>query len=345
MTILKTDTVSGIGTEGTVFEGDITFDSLNYMTLPKGTTTESNRGRGIIGGGYVSGANTDVVDYIHIPTGGYANTFGTLTDARSSLAGCASATRALFAGGSDPASSNIIDYITISTTGAAINFGDLSQSAYYCESLSNNTRGLFFGMADAPSNSPHGTNTIDYVTIASAGNTSNFGDLLVRKYNDAGLSSPTRGVMGGGWDAPAYTNVIEYVTIATAGNSADFGDLATAAAQHATGHSTTRGLWAGGAASPAKINTISYITIATTGNSSDFGDLSNTYADQSGASTHLRTVIITGWDAAASPAVYYTNVVEYITIATTGNAKDWGDLSRLVRGQQSTSNSHGGLSE
>ena len=39
MTILKVDTVSGIGTEGTVFEGDITFDSLNYMTLPKGTTT------------------------------------------------------------------------------------------------------------------------------------------------------------------------------------------------------------------------------------------------------------------------------------------------------------------
>ncbi len=40
MTILRTDTVSGIGTEGTVFEGDITFDSPNYMTLPKGTTRE-----------------------------------------------------------------------------------------------------------------------------------------------------------------------------------------------------------------------------------------------------------------------------------------------------------------
>ena len=41
MTILRTNTVSGIGnTDGTVFEGDVTFDSLNYMTLPKGTTTE-----------------------------------------------------------------------------------------------------------------------------------------------------------------------------------------------------------------------------------------------------------------------------------------------------------------
>ena len=78
---------------------------------------------------------------------------------------------------------------------------------------------------DAPSNSPHGTNTIDYVTIASAGNTSNFGDLLVRKYNDAGLSSPTRGVMGGGWDAPAATDAIDYITIASTGDAADFGDL------------------------------------------------------------------------------------------------------------------------
>ena len=52
MTILKTDTVSGIGTEGTVFEGDITFDSLNYMTLAKGTTAQSNRGRALILGGF-----------------------------------------------------------------------------------------------------------------------------------------------------------------------------------------------------------------------------------------------------------------------------------------------------
>ena len=57
MTILKTDTVSGIGTEGTVFEGDITFDSLNYMTLPKGTTAQSNRGVGLYGGGNAPGAD------------------------------------------------------------------------------------------------------------------------------------------------------------------------------------------------------------------------------------------------------------------------------------------------
>ena len=53
MTILRTETVSGIGTEGTVFEGDISYDSLNYMTLPRGTTSQrgTSRGRAVIPGG------------------------------------------------------------------------------------------------------------------------------------------------------------------------------------------------------------------------------------------------------------------------------------------------------
>ena len=71
MTIHKTDTVSGIGTEGTVFEGDITFDSLNYMTLPKGTTTQSNRGRAVFAGGYdAQPARAQWIKYISIQSGG-----------------------------------------------------------------------------------------------------------------------------------------------------------------------------------------------------------------------------------------------------------------------------------
>ena len=51
MAILKVDTISGIGTEGPVFEGDIEFTSQNFLTLPKGDTTQRGRGRGIIAGG------------------------------------------------------------------------------------------------------------------------------------------------------------------------------------------------------------------------------------------------------------------------------------------------------
>ena len=86
MTILKTDTVSGIGTEGTVFEGDITFDSLNYMTLPKGTTAQSNRGRGLIMGGYTpspTGTNLNSISYIDIASSGSDVDFGDTTQARN----------------------------------------------------------------------------------------------------------------------------------------------------------------------------------------------------------------------------------------------------------------------
>ncbi len=40
MTVLKSNVVSGIGTDGPVFGGDVICDNSNYMTIPKGTTTQ-----------------------------------------------------------------------------------------------------------------------------------------------------------------------------------------------------------------------------------------------------------------------------------------------------------------
>ena len=48
MATLRVDTVSGIGTEGTVLKGGLRFRSKNYLTLPKGDTTQRGRGRGVI---------------------------------------------------------------------------------------------------------------------------------------------------------------------------------------------------------------------------------------------------------------------------------------------------------
>ena len=80
-------------------------------------------------------------------------------------------------------------------------------------------RGLFGG-GYTGSNS----NVIDYVTIATTGNATDFGDLTVARQRSAACSSSTRGLFGGGY-TPAYSNVIDYVTITTAGNATDFGDL------------------------------------------------------------------------------------------------------------------------
>ena len=65
------------------------------------------------------------------------------------------------------------------------------------------------------------TNVIDYITIQTTGDATDFGDLTVDRYGLAACSDGTRGVFGGG----VTTNVIDYITIATTGNATDFGDL------------------------------------------------------------------------------------------------------------------------
>ena len=72
------------------------------------------------------------------------------------------------------------------------------------------------------------TNVIDYVTIASTGNASDFGDLVDSRNGVAGAASSTRGLFAGGDYGSTLSNIIEYITIATTGNTTDFGDLTAA---------------------------------------------------------------------------------------------------------------------
>jgi len=116
-------------------------------------------------------------------------------------------------------------------------------------------------------------NVIDYITIQSTGNATDFGDLTVARRNLGGLSDATRGVIGGGGGGGAgsgYTNIMDYITIATTGNATDFGDLTDLRSSTGGVSDATRGCFGGGVSS----NVIDYITIASTGNGTDFGDLS-----------------------------------------------------------------------
>ena len=91
--------------------------------------------------------------------------------------------------------------------------------------LNGGARGLFCGgWQNSPS--PNVTvNNIDYITIATAGNATDFGDLNDTLYEGGATSSNTRGVTALGYSEPATVDVIEYVTIPVASNSTDFGDL------------------------------------------------------------------------------------------------------------------------
>jgi hypothetical protein len=84
--------------------------------------------------------------------------------------------------------------------------------------LSNSTRGLFAGGYVAPSN----VNTIDYVTIASAGNAIDFGDLLVASSYMAGTSNSIKGLFGLRTAGGVLSERIDSVVINSLGNSSDF---------------------------------------------------------------------------------------------------------------------------
>ena len=66
---------------------------------------------------------------------------------------------------------------------------------------------------------------MEFLTIATTGNSSDFGDLTNPTTMPASTASPTRVVIAGGTRSPNYTNIIEYVEIATRGNASNFGDL------------------------------------------------------------------------------------------------------------------------
>ena len=65
-------------------------------------------------------------------------------------------------------------------------------------------------------------NVIDYVTIATTGNATSFGQLTQSRLGLGSCSSSTRAVFGGGSAGSTYYNIIDYITIATTGNAIDF---------------------------------------------------------------------------------------------------------------------------
>ena len=180
------------------------------------------------------------------------------------------------AGGGSGWTQEVIDYITIASTGNATDFGNLTQArAFYAGSTATDgVRGLFAGGRVQPDSKQ---NTIDYVTIASAGNAADFGDLTYSADSLAGTSNGWRAVFAGGDDAsPSFnTSTRNYITIAQPGNASSFGDL-TAARRNLTACSDgTRAIFAGGYGnSPnAAKNFIEYFDIASLSNAIDFGDL------------------------------------------------------------------------
>ena len=234
--------------------------------------------------------------------------------------------RAVFTGGyRDSPTAKKIDYVTIATLGNAVNFGSLTNSMW-AGSLSSSTRGIFGGSIHASL----GTH-IEYFTISATGNSFDFGDLSGNRRGLGGCSNETRGVFMGGF-TPVITDIMEYVTIASTGDVTDFGDLIEPSGDGGSFASSTRGIFfSAKTPSPtAFVNIIEYITIASTGNAQDFGDqLQSKNNEGTGCSNSVRGLKALGNNSdLGSGSSAHTNAIEYITIASFGDAQDFGDLTQ-----------------
>ena len=285
-------------------------------------------GRAVFGASF----QINTLDFINMHTLGNALSFGESLFGAQGRGACSSSTRGLWAGGYGNTGSgyltNNIDYITLASEGNAIDFGDINTSTSNKYALASSTRGIWPGGASA-------TNVIDYVEIATIGNALDFGDLFEAKQLAGTTSSPVRGVIGGG--APGPKDTVEFITIASKGNGTDFGKL-TVKRQMAGGMSNgTRAVFASGSTPSYNIKTIDYFDIMTGGSSIDFGEMSITRGWSGTTSSKTRGIIAGGLNPT------YQNLIEFITIASAGNAQHFGDLTVPRHMGGGASDCHGGL--
>ena len=208
------------------------------------------------------------------------------------------------------------------------------------EILTGGTRGVLGG-GYTPS---AWVNTIDYITISTTGNATNFGDLTEPRGDFSGtISSRTRGCFAGGYFPTGQVryNVIDYVTIASTGDAADFGDLVQARNSGAPLSSATRALYGGGYyPAPNRTDMVDYFTIASTGNAVDYGNLTDATRHAGSCASPTRGI----W-AGGNINPGFSNHIQYVTIATTGNAADFGDIPTGYHQAAALSDTHGGIGE
>ena len=81
--------------------------------------------------------------------------------------------------------------------------------------------------------------------------------------------------------------------------------------------------------------------MASEGTAVFFGDLTKDRFRGAGTNNHIRGVAIGG--DTNSPDGSNTNIIDFITIASTGNAQDFGDAVHKYEAAVGCSDSHGGL--
>ena len=163
------------GSETVVDFGDLSANVSSHCATNSAT-------RGVFMGGYTT-TSINEIQYITFQQESNSSDFGDLTTTRTTPRAAGSETRGVLAGGTGDTDG--IEYITFDTTGNATSFGVFSNSrSVYGGGASSDLSRMVYGGGWTGG---HGS-WIDYFTIASAGDGTDFGDLPDGQSNIGGCS-------------------------------------------------------------------------------------------------------------------------------------------------------------
>ena len=210
----------------------------------------------------------------------------------------------------------------------------------------SSTRGLV-AMDEQPA--PH--DVIEYHSMTTAGDALDFGDLSEGgNHGNPAMQSPTRGIFCGGYgsfspdvNSPYAYNRMQLITMASKGNTLDFGDLAMGGARGGAGGNSVRGVYAGGIVDSQINKLIEFVTIASTGNATVFGELTIARRNSPECNDNATRAVFGAGIADDGTAPAHTKFMDFITIASEGNAQDFGEVLHAGKSNGGVSDSHGGL--
>ena len=264
-----------------------------------------------------SGADYTQIQYFDITLTSNSNAFGQLNNAGRRNDTMSDSTTAVFTG----TSGTTIEYKTFATTGNASLWSGTMIDSYMGVNGGQFSDGIW-GISYKASYSS------EYITFASQGNAQDFGDTPIYGYNaQPGANDPTRGlrIAGGGYN----TDTIEYLTLQTTGTATDFGYNMLTQGWYlgAALADATRVVAAGGySGSTTAVSRMEYLTVQVPSNATSFGNLTTARAGLQGTSNGTRGVWIGGETKSSFPKTY-VNKIDYITIATTSNAYNFGSAT------------------
>ena len=173
----------------------------------------------------------------------------------------------------------------------------------------------------------YGIEEIDYITVGSTGNGTDFGN-LVDSAGQGGFDGASNGTLcffNGGWDGTRNDDM-EYITIASTGNGTDAGNLEAATNGHSTSHGDSKYLIMGGyLGSGYPIDTVSENNFHTTNGATDYGSVGVVGMNKAAVACSTARVVCAGGYTALD-AWTRGDQIHYFPIASSADSTDAGNL-------------------